>query len=93
MRKFLLVVAALPLFSCFPVEDFGAYWDKAGMDKRLAGSWEISKAELLRLKKRDAPPIALGFGLTVRFVERGGAYEVSVEANGLSDQNAEHWPL
>lgn len=52
----MLVVATLPLFSCFPVKDFGAYWDKAGTDKRLAGSWEISKAELLRLKKHETPP-------------------------------------
>jgi hypothetical protein len=79
MRKFLLVVATLPLFSCFPVEDFGAYWDKAGADKRLAGSWEMSKADLLRLGKGDAPPLAMGFGRTVRFVERGGAFEMSVE--------------
>lgn len=75
----MLVVATLPLFSCFPVKDFGAYWDKAGTDKRLAGSWEISKAELLRLKKHETPPLALGLGLTARFVERGGAYEISIE--------------
>jgi hypothetical protein len=72
MKKFLLVALTLPLFSCFLVEDFGAYWDKAGVDKRLAGSWKM------RLTSPEMP-VALGFGSMVRFSEKGGAYEIMAE--------------
>jgi hypothetical protein len=69
LKTFVLVIATVPLYSCFPVEDFGAYWDKGGTDKRLAGSW----------KEIAASPEPVGFGPFIRFVERAGAYEISTQ--------------
>ena len=34
MKTFLLVIATFSLVSCIPVDDFGAYWGKAGIDGR-----------------------------------------------------------
>src|ERR1043166_2860579 len=38
LRLFLLAVV-LSQAACINVEDFGAYWDKAGADRALAGTW------------------------------------------------------
>ena len=40
-RKILLSLLLLPLTACFNVDDFSAYWMKAGKDPQLAGSWKI----------------------------------------------------
>src|ERR1700733_10302070 len=39
LRLFLLAVV-LSHTACITVEDFGAYWDKAGTDGALAGTWK-----------------------------------------------------
>jgi hypothetical protein len=35
-----LLVLVLSQAACIHVEDFGAYWDKAGTDRALAGTWK-----------------------------------------------------
>jgi hypothetical protein len=73
MKKLVLVLATLPLSSCFSVDDFGAYWKKAGIDKRLAGSWKETKVSQESL---------YGLGPEVRFVAKGDAYEMSLVVEG-----------
>jgi len=34
-----LLAVALSHTACINVEDFGVYWDKAGTDRALAGTW------------------------------------------------------
>lgn len=72
MKKTLFIFAALlPLASCIDVDDFGAYWDKTGMDKRLAGGWkEVADSSQTREHGLDV-------GHVIRFVNKNGAYEMS----------------
>jgi hypothetical protein len=78
MKKFLLVIATFSLVSCLPVEDFGAFWDKAGIDKRLSGTWKW-------IGGKDDPSggdcNAL-FGPRMRIVKKGDAYEMMGYPNG-----------
>ncbi len=76
MKALLLAVATLSLVSCMPVDDFGAYWNKAGIDRRLAGRWK-SIGDL-----QDG--FAL-FGAEMSIVENNGAYELTLPANGAKD--------
>jgi hypothetical protein len=76
VKKLLLVVSTLPLCSCFFVEDFGTYWDKAGTDKRIAGSWRAIAGENVTLDPDDV----------MRIVEKGGAYEISVSPHAKDDE-------
>jgi hypothetical protein len=40
MKRLLPLLAVFLLAACIPVEDFGAYWEKARVDPALAGRWE-----------------------------------------------------
>ncbi|HUA20576.1 MAG TPA: hypothetical protein VMB25_17630 [Bryobacteraceae bacterium] len=73
MKKLLLVLAGmLLLVACIPVEDFGAYWGKAGVDQALAGSWKHIAASPDQTREHG-----YGIGDIMHFVERDGAYEES----------------
>lgn len=41
LRYFILVLA---LASCIPVDDFGTFWKKAVIDKKLVGTWQADAA-------------------------------------------------
>jgi hypothetical protein len=56
----LVILLLVCLTSCFPVEDFGSYWNRAGIDARLSGVWR-------------RPDAAQGF---IKFVQKNGAYEI-----------------
>lgn len=75
MKKLLLVLASLlPLFSCIPVEDFGAYWSKAGIDKRLAGNWRRVAANADQTREHGYP-----IGDILHVVEKEGSYDMSLD--------------
>jgi hypothetical protein len=75
MKTCLLVIATFSLVSCIPVDDFGAYWGKAGIDRRLAGSWKWIGAP----NAEDGPSL---FGDQIRVIENNGAYEITSYAKG-----------
>ena len=60
MRKLPLMLLLLSLTSCIPVEDFGSYWEEAGKDPKLSGTWKVV-----------AGP---NIGLSRRFVDAGDYY-------------------
>jgi hypothetical protein len=73
-RSLLLLIPLLPLAACLTVEDFGAYWDKAGTDTRLAGNWKEVAARPDQTREHG-----YGIGNIFHIVERGGSYEISVQ--------------
>lgn len=52
MRKLLLTLLLLPLTACITVEDFGSYWEKAGKDPQLSGTWKVVAGENLGTSRR-----------------------------------------
>ncbi len=72
MKKLLLVLATLPLVSCIPVDDFGAYWDNAGTDSRLLGNWRRIAANPNQTRDHG-----YGIGDIMQFGESNGAYYVT----------------
>ena len=79
MKKLLLVIAALPLVACFEVDDFGAYWDKAGTDKRLVGTWKQTSSTSDQSEQTVDP----SFDDSLRFAAKGGAFEISLNGAPL----------
>lgn len=72
-------VAILALSSCTPVENLGAYWDKAFLDPALEGTWKK-----LGLPGRD--PNSIPGADEWRFTKEGGSY--SAQAINPIDQTA-----
>jgi hypothetical protein len=68
VRRLILVVAALFLASCIPVEDFGVYWERAQPDPRLPGKWRVV------VPGPDPGPVPF-----VRIVRKGAGFEMSGE--------------
>ena len=60
MRKLPLMLLLLSLTSCIPVEDFGSYWEEAGKDPQLSGTWKVVAGE--------------NIGTSRRFVDAGDYY-------------------
>jgi hypothetical protein len=79
MIKLLLAVATLSLVSCIPVEDFGTYWDKTELDKRLAGEWKWVAATPDQTLDESLPLL----GERTRIAEKGGLYEVTPYSSAL----------
>lgn len=73
MRAALLFMVLLPLTSCIPVEDFGAYWDRAEIDTRLAGKWTRVTASPGQDREHGYP-----IGDVISFVIKDRVYEVTV---------------
>jgi hypothetical protein len=71
-RLLLVLLCLIPLASCVDVEDFGDAWRKAGMDKRLAGSWKVVAASPEETRENG-----YSIGDVWRVDAKGGAYEVS----------------
>lgn len=89
MLKQLLVFATLlPLTSCIPVEDFGAYWDKAGLDKALAGDWKQVPATAYQSRAQGYP-----IGDVMHIVAKGDAYEISFSDEGKAETDNPLYPV
>lgn len=51
VKNFILCFALLFLTACIPVDDFGDYWGKGTVDKRMTGRWlKVSSKERVRVK-------------------------------------------
>jgi hypothetical protein len=72
MKKLLLIIATLSLSSCIPVDDWGVYWDKGTIDKRLAGKWINVPAN--SIQSRETRHNIDG---VIELVEKAGVYELS----------------
>ena len=75
MQKLCLVVACFSLISCIPVDDFGSYWDKAGADPLLAGTWKRVAANPQQTRERG-----YSVGDVMRLVEKDGQYDLTDES-------------
>jgi len=77
LRLFLLAVV-LSQAACINVEDFGAYWDKAGTDAALAGQWRQVSASPDQTRANG-----YGIGNTIHLSLKADAYEmVARDADG-----------
>ena len=76
LRLFLLA-AVLFQAACINVEDFGAYWDKAGTDRALAGTWRQVPASPEQTRAHG-----YGIGNTIHLSVKADAYEMVVRDNG-----------
>ena len=72
LRPFLLAVV-LSQTACINVEDFGAYWDKAGTDRALAGTWRQVSASPDQTRAKG-----YGIGDTIHLSVTADAYEMVV---------------
>jgi hypothetical protein len=72
LRLFLLAVV-LSHTACINVEDFGAYWDKAGTDRALAGTWRQVSAS-----GRQTRADGYGIGNIIKVSVKADAYEMVV---------------
>jgi hypothetical protein len=83
VKRLLVLAALLPLAACIPVEDFGASWDKATLDRGLAGAWK----QVATRPDQDRDH-GYGTGNVIRLVVKDNAYEMSVygEDGKLTDR-------
>lgn len=72
MKKLCLVVACVSLISCIPVDDFGSYWDKAGADPQLAGTWKRIAANPQQTREQG-----YSTGDVMRLVAKDGQYDLT----------------
>jgi hypothetical protein len=75
-RFIVVLAAALIISSCIPVDDFGAYWDKAVVDAHLLGSWTQVPARPDQTRERG-----YAIGRIMRIGEKDGAYQIVEEDN------------
>jgi len=87
LRLFLLIVVASQA-ACIPVEDFGAYWDKAGVDRTLAGTWRLVSASPEQTRAHG-----YGIGNTMRLSRKGDAYEMVVHDADDKEADAPFYPV
>jgi len=84
MKKLLLAAAAMVcLTSCMNVGDFGAYWEKAGLDPQLFGTWVRVAANPSQTRERGYP-----IGDIMRVTERNGALEEAFTVDGKPSPEA-----
>ena len=90
MKKLCLVVACVSLISCIPVDDFGSYWDKAGADPQLAGTWKRIAANPQQTREQG-----YSTGDVMRLVAKDGQYDLTddaeVKERTYADQNLDRW--
>ncbi len=89
VRTSVLIAALAPLASCIAVDDYGTAWERATIDKALTGSWK-------QIASRPDQTRAQGYGIGVisTYVEKGGAYEVSMyDAEGEADGEKPLYPI
>jgi hypothetical protein len=88
--RFLPILLLLPLTSCIPVDDFGAYWDRMGLDPQLSGKWERIAASPQETKEHGYP-----IGDIEEVVQKDGAYEVITHRStgATPDDKGPLWPV
>lgn len=69
----LLLLIVLSQAACIHVEDFGAYWDKAGTDWASAGTWKQVSASPDQTRAHG-----YGIGNTMHLSVKAGVYEMVV---------------
>ncbi len=87
-RRLFVLAALVPLASCVTVEDFGAYWDKTGMDERLAGSWKMVAAD-----PEQTPEHGYRIGDIMHMIRRGAAYEMAVDKDDKTPDDDPLYPI
>ena len=86
----LSVLLLLPLTSCIPVEDFGAYWDRASLDPQLKGKWRRIAASPDQTREHGYP-----IGDISELVEKDGAFELITHrlTGAVPDEHGPLWPV
>jgi hypothetical protein len=87
LRLFLLAVM-LSQTACINVEDFGAYWDKAGTDRALAGTWRQVPASPEQTRAQG-----YGIGNTIHLTVKADAYEMVVRDGEGKRPDAPFYPV
>jgi len=88
MRLWLFILALmLSQTACINVEDFGSYWDKAGTDRALAGTWRQIPASPDQTRAHG-----YGIGNTIQFSVKGDAYEMVVR-DAETQRSDEPYPV
>ena len=87
LRLFLLTVV-LSQTACINVEDFGAYWDKAGTDRALAGTWRQVSASPQQTRAHE-----YGIGNTIHLSVKADAYEMVVHDAEGKRPDASFYPV
>jgi hypothetical protein len=72
MKHAAVVAALLCLAACIPVDDFGPYWNRGSIDRRLVGDWKMVAAGPEQTR-RDG----YGIGDVMRIAIKGDAYELT----------------
>jgi hypothetical protein len=87
LRLFLLAVV-LSQTACINVEDFGAYWDRAGTDRALAGTWRQ-----VSVSPEQTRAQGYGIGNTMRLSVKADAYEMVVRDAEGKQTDAPLYPV
>jgi len=84
--RLLLLAVVLSQTACINVEDFGAYWDMAGTDRALAGTWRQVSASPEQTRAKG-----YGIGNTIHLSVKADAYEMVVhDAEGKQPDASFH---
>jgi hypothetical protein len=87
-RRLFLLAVVLCQVACINVEDFGAYWHKAGTDPALAGTWRQVSASPEQTRARG-----YGIGNTMHLSIKGDAYEMIVRDSEGKRPDAPFYPV
>jgi hypothetical protein len=66
------LTALLCSAACIPVDDFGPYWNRASIDRRLVGEWKQ-----VPMAPGQTPGDGFGIGEVMRIAIKGDAYELT----------------
>jgi hypothetical protein len=86
--KHATVVATLLCFAaCINVDDFGPYWNRASIDRRLVGDWKLVPATPEQTRARG-----YGIGDVMRVAIKGDAYELTSFDDTGKQRDAPFYP-
>jgi hypothetical protein len=88
MRLRLFLLAVMLQTACIDVEDFGAYWDKAGTDRALAGTWRQVSTSPEQTRAHG-----YGIGNTIYLSVKADAYEMVVHDADGKRPDAPFYPV
>jgi len=72
MKHAVVVAALLCLSACINVDDFGPYWNRASVDRRLIGDWKLVPASPDQTRGKG-----YGIGDVLRIAIKADAYELT----------------
>jgi hypothetical protein len=72
MKHAVVVVVLLCLSACINVDDFGPYWNRASVDRKLLGDWKLVPASPDQTRSKG-----YGIGDVLRIAIKGDAYELT----------------